>query len=126
MNNAEAIALALAAAAAAASQPNSFLVDRPEDNVVRAGNLLKAYLDMHYSGIDLDLLQIGPGNEQRQEQFQADLEQSGAADDAEVKKRAGDILATVIDSAPKIAHALNIEVPTVAAAAAQLNEQAEQ
>jgi hypothetical protein len=83
---------ALAAGAVIMSRPNIIKGIGPDTQIKTAYLKLKETLQARYKQVDEDLLDIGPGSEERQETMANQLEEAGATEDEVIMQQAQELL----------------------------------
>lgn len=102
---------ALAAGAVIMSRPNTFEGIGPESQIKAAYQKLKALLQERYGQVNEDLLDIGPGSEERQETMANQLEESGATKDEMVMQQAQTVLDVIGQADPTAVWASTVAEP---------------
>lgn len=102
---------ALAAGAVIMSRPNTFEGTGPESQIKVAYQKLKALLQEQYRQVDEDLLDIGPGSEERQEAMANQLEEAGATEDEAVMQQAQALLDIIYKEDPSAIWASAVAEP---------------
>lgn len=101
MNKLSDLTLILAAGATAAFRPNIQVVPVAERGMVAAYEGLKSLLRERYPAVPIDILDIGPGNQERRALLDDKLRDSGADADAEVLARADQLRQEILRHAPE-------------------------
>lgn len=99
------IRTAMAAGAAANFRPNIFAAGHVITDDYLA---LKSLIKQKYPGVDVDLLDIGPGSAERQEVITEQLREAGIAEDEEVLRQAQAVLDAIAEHDPKALKAAEV------------------
>lgn len=108
MDNITLIVNAMAVGAAASFRPNVMYLPEDEKKAINAYDELKALLGQKYSGVEADLLDIGPANAERQQLLAGQLQQAGAGEDQEVLALARHLLRVALDEEPEALAAVGL------------------
>jgi hypothetical protein len=110
MESSSIIVQALAAGAVAEFRPG-IMIKKTDEIIDQAYVRLKARLKEKYPQVDADMLDFGPGSEERQRLLEAQLTQTGALDDEELNASAKDLLETILTYEPQAAMAVGLIMP---------------
>lgn len=104
------IVRALAASAAAAFRPHN-LITKEEKAMDKSYVAFKQMLRQRYPQVDVDILDIAPGSEERRQLLEGQLVSSGANDDAQLAQLAQSLLNEVIEHEPQAAMGVGLVMP---------------
>lgn len=99
------IALAMAMGAAANFKPNVHETDNP---VMDAYVRLRALLDERYPRVSADMMDVGPGSEERRQALAQQLAQAGADEDTAVLRQADVVIDAAYAHLPAAARAAGV------------------
>jgi len=104
------IVQALAAGAVASFRPDN-IIQKTERSMDKAYVSLKETLEEKYPGVDADILDIGPGSQERLQLLQSQLAKSGALDDHDLQEKARALIEEIIEHEPEAAMAVGLIKP---------------
>ena len=122
MNRNEILVLALGVGAAAENMPNA---DVFSDEAVENYIQLREMIEEEFRRVDADLLEVGPGSEERQEKLRQQIEETNLAENSAIMAQAKVVLESVVQYAPGAAAALKKEPEDLIQAAKQLDDEQE-
>lgn len=117
MNRDEILVLSLGVGAAAENMPNADVFSQKAvDNYIQ----LRDMVEEEFRRVDADLLEVGPGSLERQEQLRQQIEDTKISENAAIMAQAKVVLENVVEYVPGAAAALKKDPADLRHAAKQL------